>query len=284
MVNRRPDFVIIGATKSGTSWIVANLQQQHGVSIPMQPVASLHYFSRYFDRGTDWYLDHFRNVGDDVDFLGEKSASYLPHPEVPARLKEFVPQARLIAQLRNPIDRAYSDYCMHLRRGQADANIERYLVPEGSPIPRLLQDGLYFKHLSRYLDLFDPDQILVTIYEEMERDPEKVLRSIAKHVGIGEPVIPDNLGARVKGKETPMLPLAMRKILAPVKGIVAPVRHTAVFQSARSMLARPIRYPPLSEALRARLTDYFRPDTDALARLLNRDLNEWNWPSASIAA
>ena len=281
---RRPDFVIIGTTKGGTSWIVQNLQVQAGVSIPMRPEAGLHFFSRHYDKGTDWYLDHFAGIGDEIALVGEKSASYLPHPDVPGRLQALLPQARLIAQLRNPVDRAYSDYCMHVRRGQADRDIERYLDPERTPIPRLVQDGLYFKHLSAYLDRFDADQLLVTIYEEMERRPEQVLEAICGHLGIENPVLSENIGQRVKGKDASMLPLAVRTYLAPFKGVVAPFRQTAAFKAARSLIARPNQYPPLTASVRRRLTDYFRPDVEALARFLGRDLDEWTRDQAMPVA
>lgn len=272
---RQPDFVIIGTTKGGTSWIVENLQFQDKVSIPMKPEAGLHFFSRHYDKGADWYLEHFAGIGDEIALVGDKSASYLPHPEVPGRLKALLPNVRLIAQLRDPVDRAYSDYCMHLRRGEADRDIERYLDPERTPIPRLTHDGLYFKHLSAYLELFPADRLLVTIYEEMERSPEPVFRAICDHLGIEDPVLPETLGRRVKGKDAVMLPLALRTYLAPFKGVVAPFRGTATFKTARSLIARPTRYPPLTAALRRRLRDYFRPDVEALARFLGRDLDGW---------
>ncbi|WP_312846865.1 sulfotransferase domain-containing protein [Stappia sediminis] len=281
---RYPDFIIIGATKGGTSWIVANLQLQEDVSIPMQPSAGVHYFSRNFERGTDWYLKHFSGISDEIRFVGEKSASYLPHPDVPARLKELLPHARLIAQLRNPVDRAYSDYCMHFRRGQASGDIERYLDPDRTPIPRLLNDGRYHTHLTRYLDFFPPDQVLVTIYEEMERDPAGVLRSISRHVGVDDPVIPQDIGKRAKARDTAMLPLGVRRLLGPMKGVVAPFRHTSAFKSARALLAKPNRYPPLTEPIRARLAAYFQPETERLARLLGRDLDEWRRVDSSNAA
>lgn len=279
---RRPDFVIIGTTKGGTSWIVENLQFQTSVSIPMQPQAGLHFFSRHYDKGVDWYLGHFAGLGDEVAFVGEKSASYLPHPDVPGRLKALLPDVRLIAQLRDPVDRAYSDYCMHFRRGQADGDIERYLDPEHSPIPRLLHDGLYFKHLSAYLDMFDADQLLVTIYEEMERSPEQVFRAICNHVGIKDPALSPTLKKRVKGKDASMLPLALRTHLAPFKGAITPFRHTAAFKTARSLLARPNRYPPLTASIRRRMADYFRPDVEDLSRFLGHDLNGWTHHDAPM--
>lgn len=272
---RKPDFIIIGTTKGATSWTVSNLSIQKQVAIPTAPHAGLHYFSRFYDEGTDWYLNHFADIDEDIELVGEKSASYLPHPEVPERIHALLPDARLICQLRDPVDRAYSDYCMHFRRGEANADIETYLDPVKSPIPRLVGDGLYYKHISAYLKKFRPEQLLVTLYEEVEDNPEKVLRDLTAFLGIEDPVIPENLNQRVKSRDVAMLPLAMRKYLAPFKGMVAPYRKTAAFKSVRALFAKPNRYPPMTDALRARLNEFFRPDIEALSQHLGRDLHEW---------
>jgi hypothetical protein len=107
---RLPDFVIIGATKSATTWLSSNLSAHPRVFLPSP---ELHYFSRHYDKGEEWYRSHFADARDG-QLIGEKSASYLPDAQTPHRLHRLLPKARLIAQLRNPIERAYSDYCMHI--------------------------------------------------------------------------------------------------------------------------------------------------------------------------
>jgi hypothetical protein len=123
MTRPLPDFVIIGATKSATTWLLQNLRAHPQVFMPSPEI---HYFSRHFDRGPAWYRSHFETAPED-HVVGEKSASYLPHPETPRRLRELLPEARLVAQLRNPIERVYSDYCMHYRRGEVGRDLARYL-------------------------------------------------------------------------------------------------------------------------------------------------------------
>ena len=92
--DRKPDFIIIGTTKGGTSWIVSNLAAQQEIAIPTAPQAGLHYFSRHYSEGTEWYLNHFAEIDDSVKLVGEKSASYLPHPDVPERIHALVPDVR----------------------------------------------------------------------------------------------------------------------------------------------------------------------------------------------
>jgi hypothetical protein len=79
----------------------------------------------------------------------------------------------------------------------------------------------------------------------------------------------------VKDKEAPMLPLAVRRLLAPLKGATRPWRGHPLFERARALLARPVLYPPLDDALRRRLGAFYAADVRALERLLGRDLGGW---------
>ena len=138
------DFVIIGAAKSATTWLQTQLQSDPSVYMP-DP--ELHYFSREYARGTDWYLSQFAEGRRDK-LVGEKSNSYLYVPEAAARLHRDVPQAKLIAQLRHPVERAYSSYCMLYRRGQVGGDIEKYLNPDLGESEQILKSGNTLRTLS----------------------------------------------------------------------------------------------------------------------------------------
>jgi hypothetical protein len=271
MTDRQPDFVIVGATKAATTWLQRNLQQHSAV---FMPGPETHYFSRHFDRGPAWYSAFFAPA-QPHQLVGEKSNSYLDHPTAPQRLKETLPDARLIVQLRNPIDRAYSDYCMHFRRGEVSADIDQHLGKDGPHAERLRASGLYFRHISRFLELFPREQLCVTFYDDLG-DPGLVLNRIRKHIGlatseVGLPLIDE----RVKDRTTPLVPLPARRVLAPLKRLVQPLRETAWFRATRALIARPVRYPKMSDPLRARLRDYYADDVLALSKLLGRDLTGW---------
>src|SRR5690349_5454229 len=137
-----PQFLIIGAVKAATTWIADQLRARDDVFMPgPEP----HYFSRVHDRGDDWYASLFAEARAG-QMIGEKSADYLADANAPARVAALLPDAILIAQLRNPVDRAYSDYCMHFRRGYVGRDVERYLGKRPET-PRFLQSGLYARHI-----------------------------------------------------------------------------------------------------------------------------------------
>ena len=268
---RLPDFVIIGATKSATTWLSHNLGEHPQIFLPSQ---ELHYFSRHHVQGEAWYKAHFRGAREG-QLIGEKSASYLPDPKTPHRLHRLLPQARLIAQLRNPIERAYSDYCMHYRRGQVSKDIERYLDAARTPVPRLLDDGFYHRHLMRFMRVFPSGQLRVLLYDDIRQRPSEVFRDVCGYLGIDDVVAAQNVERRVKDKDTPVIPPSARRVLAPLKEFVAPYRQTRAFAAVRSLFARTLRYPPLTPALRERLAALYAEDVASLSALLGRDLSMW---------
>lgn len=237
------------------------------------PSPELHYFSRWFDRGDDWYRAQFEKAPEG-QLIGEKSASYLPHPEAPQRLRHLLPRARLIAQLRNPIQRAYSDYCMHYRRGEVSSDIDRYLDPGRTPIPRLLEDGFYHRHLMNFMGVFPSAQIKVLLYDDIRQHPGQVFRDVCSYLGI-DTVAPHAVERRVKDKDIPVVPLSARRLLAPLKKLVQPYRQTRAFGAIRSLIARRLRYPPLTPELRERLAAHYADDIAGLSELLGRDLSMW---------
>lgn len=279
--DRRPDFIIIGATKSATTWLQRCLQQHPRI---FMPDPELHYFSRVYDRGEAWYQEQFAVARPD-QLIGEKSNSYFDEPPAETRLKAHAPNARLIAQLRNPIERAYSDYCMLLRRGEVGRDIDRYLDTDSPMKKRLLDSGLYCEHMSRYLDLFPREQLLVTLYNDMIDRPAELLGQVSAHIGLAKPLAPAlGMGRKVKDKNEPMLPLGIRRLARPLKQWVEPFRQQRWFINVRSLLVKPVDYPPLTPALRLKLSDYFRSDIEALATLLDTNLDHWLAARQSHAA
>jgi hypothetical protein len=274
-----PQFIIIGAAKAATTWLSTVLSRQSAV---FMPAPELHYFNRNYGKGEAWYVEHFADARTD-QIIGEKSASYLADLHVPARIKELLPQVRLIVQLRNPIERAYSDYCMLLRRGEVGADIARYLDPDGTPVRRFIEHGLYARHLAAFLAVFRHQQIKVLLYDDIVGDPEGVYGEVVHFVGLTEPASLDHVTDRIKDKATPMLPMSIRRLMRPLKGVARPLRSKPAFRQAHRLLARPITYPPLGAAIQRRLAAFYASDVRELERMIDRDLDAWLKPAVKEA-
>lgn len=267
---RLPGFVIVGAVKAATTWIAHQLRSQPSIFLPK---AEPHYFSCEYERGPGWYANLFAGAAPG-QLIGEKSADYLAHPSAAARMARELPDARLVVQLRNPIERAYSDYCMLFRRGSVDGEIERYMRADNEQ-PRFLTGGLYRQHLARFYDHYPAAQVQVILYEDIRARPEATIQAVGRHIGSRTPLQPVAVDLRQNDGSRPMLPLPVRRLMAPLKPAVAPLRDNAWFQRLHRQLARPVEYPPLTDDLRLRLRDYYADDVRRLGMMIGRDLRPW---------
>lgn len=269
------DFVIIGAAKSATTWLQTQLQSDPSVYMP-DP--ELHYFSREYDRGADWYLSHFDDKGLGKT-VGEKSNSYLYEPMAAERLHRDLPQVKLIAQLRNPVERAYSNYCMLFRRGEIGADIGSHLDPATGKNTRFFAGGNFATHLQAYVDLFGREKLLILFFEGVAQDPEGQMARVRDHLGLAPHPLAPEARVKVKDKSAPVVPANLRKGLAWMKPIVRPLRGSAPFEAVRGAFAKKVEYPQLTDEVRERLNDYFSPSIEALEQMSGQSLDHWYGPS-----
>ena len=234
-----PDFIIIGTQRGGTTSLYRYLVEHPRIGSAYRK--EVHFFDRYYDRGMDWYLAHFPMRGE-FPVVGEASPYYLFHPSVPSRVKAAVPAARFIALLRNPIDRAYSQYHHKLKRGleslsfgeALDREEERLSAsddPVGLPWRHhsYVARGVYVDQIRRWLDVFPSDQLLVIKSEDFYARPETILHQAQAFLGV-----------------TPWSPADFKAY------------HAA-------------EYPEMDRDIRRRLTDHFAPHNRQLYDLLGRD-------------
>ncbi len=271
MLMKDIDFLIIGATKSATTWLQRSLQADPAVSMPSPEI---HYFSREYTRGDDWYFAQFPERGDAL-VVGEKSNSYLESAVAAERIFEAMPDVKLVAQLRNPVERAYSDYCMMYRRGEVGRNIERYLDPRDEQKTRLISAGYYSRQLEAYYDRFPSKNILVTFYETIKVRPVEQLAAVRSFVGLPAEQSGNFVRAKVKDKSVPMLSPTLRRAFGSLKPVVKPFRENPLFKKVHASLVQEIDYPAFPDHLRQRLIDHYEPEAEALGRLAGYDLSGW---------
>lgn len=272
------DFLIIGAGKSATTWLQTQLQADPAVYMP-DP--ELHYFSREYHRGEEWYLSQFSDRGAGKT-VGEKSNSYLYEPEGPERIHRVLPEVKLIAQLRNPLERAYSNYCMLYRRGDVGKDIESHLDPSKGQHLRLLVASNFASHLQAYIDRFGREKLLILFFEGVAADPEGQMSQVRSHLGLPPRVLAPESVEKVKDKTEPVVPAHMRRRLGWMKPMLRPLRGTPAFEAVRGRIARQVKYPPLSDDLRARLNDYFSPTIEALEQMSGQSLSHWYGPTDRV--
>jgi hypothetical protein len=201
-----PDFLILGAQRSGTTSLARYLAQHPAVRT-MANIKGAHYFDKNFERGLAWYRGHFpsntyrsyikRRTGFEL-VTGEGSPYYLLHPLVPSRVGEVMPNAKLIAMLRDPIERAYSGYQHEFGRGFETLPFEEAIEAEAGRLEgereRMLADpaydsfdlqhhsyltrGLYVDQLLGWEEHFARNQLHVIGAEEFFAEPERVFAEV----------------------------------------------------------------------------------------------------------
>ena len=190
-----PDFVVLGTQKGGTSFFY-RLLTEHPL-VRGAAAKELHFFDNKFAEGVGWYRRCF-SEGERVDgqrtITGEASPSYLFDPRVPERMARTVPEARLIALLRNPVDRAYSQYQMEVRRGREARSFEKATDQEMTSAEgeenavdvryAYLTRGLYAEQLERFSFFANRERLLVVKSENLFTSRPEVLERVSTFLGL----------------------------------------------------------------------------------------------------
>ena len=250
-----PDYIIIGGQKCGTTSLDAYLR--HHPNVREGLYKEIHFFDLHFDKGLNWYRAHFPThasmeraaqlLGSRV-VTGESTPSYLFHPLVPQRMHETIPSVRVIAILRDPVDRAHSHWQQIVDWNEEQLSFEEAIDAEAERLPqhpetltdlRQLDDylrfsylarGRYAEQLPRWLEAFPREQVLVLSFDDLKADTSRVCRQVTDFLGLPEfsmDVFP-RTASRPRGRMAP--------------------------------------------GTRERLREYFRPHNQRLYELLGRDL------------
>ncbi|MFL5981077.1 MAG: sulfotransferase domain-containing protein [Gaiellaceae bacterium] len=241
-----PDFLILGAQKAGTTALYAYLRWHPNIRGPSFKEVS--FFDRHYARGERWYRAHLPVKRGAL--VGEASPSYLFHPLAPERVRQMIPAARLIALVRDPVERAFSHYQHEVALGREQLSFEDAIAREDErmqgEIERMLRDPAYFSHawwnytyvsrglyaeqLERWYSAFPREQLLVLLTDELAADTAGTYRRVL-----------DFLGAQGHDLET----------------------YPRIFDRD---------YADMDPATRARLEKRFGEPNERLAALLGRDL------------
>jgi hypothetical protein len=176
----------------------------------LPPQKEINFFANEdrFRKGLGWYIETYFEGADESKLWGEISPHYMGYGCAPGRIFEAFPHARLIALLRNPIDRSYSHYRMATRReeeGRAfrEVIVDQSLAASGLPKTETGDDSKYVLGFSRYglvlesyLRYFGREQMLVLFQEDLLSQPEEKLREVFSFLRVDESYVPSNLGKR----------------------------------------------------------------------------------------
>jgi hypothetical protein len=304
---REPNFFIVGTAKAGTTSLYHYLRQHPQVY--MSPIKEPCYFAaeirlenlseahrRYIRlhsgetkmRPPGWlfttwreYLQLFQGVQDEIA-VGEASVAYLWSETAASNIAARLPNAKIIIILRDPAERAFSQYLHQVAVGLVHTDFREHIeeclrnrertISEHYP---MLEVGLYQEQVQRYLDRFTRENIRIYWYEEAWQQPERLLEDIFKFLGINPAFQPDTSRKKLE-RRSPRFPfvyhLAMRLDMTHQIGQVIPEHFRLPI---RRLLFKRGTSLQMSRTDRGFLVDYYRGDIQRLGSLLDRDLTAW---------
>jgi hypothetical protein len=266
---RLPNFVIIGALRSGTTSLARKLGAHPQAFMAVQK--EVRFFTDHYERGLDWYGRQFAGAAGERA-VGEASPIYMYSEKAMARMVAAIPEARLVAILRNPIDRAYSHYWMMRARGQeplefSDAIAEELnRIKSGNGALAYLAYSRYLRHLRLVCEHFPREALHVIVLERFLQDPVDSYQSLCRFLEIDDSFVPPNLEERVNNFveiRSSALRRLTRRLLPPLRRVVDRVN------------VRPALYPPLDPGLRDELMRSFEQENRELASWLGWEGSPW---------
>ena len=298
-----PNFFIIGAQKAGTTSLYHYLKQHPQVY--MSPVKEPFFFNHEIDpngkvlkerfggpgrprkprfANLDEYRALFEGVRDEKA-IGEASVLYICVPGTAERIKRYAPEAKAIAILRNPADRAYSAFLNAVRGGREPlSNFGRTLREEEDRtrhnwayVFRYRSRGLYYAQLKRYYEVFGSERVGTWLYEDLKDDPVGVSQSVFRFLGVDDAFVPDtssryNPASVPKGEPARIIIRFMNATLPVVRKILPSARKVRPLISRRILTDES---PPIDPEIRRELIESYREDILKLQELIGRDLSAW---------
>jgi hypothetical protein len=312
---RIPNFFIVGTGKAGTTSLHRYLQQHP--QIYMSPVKEPCYFAseirgdklgKAFQRNirrqslelpkhlkdgkpvkplgwlvSDWddYLRLFQQA-DGEKAIGEASAAYLWSETAAVNIHARIPDARIVMVLRDPAERAFSQYLHQLAVGLTKSTFRQHIEECMRDGPRemsiyhpFLEIGLYHQQVQRYLELFPRERIRIYWFEEAWRDPARLLADLFEFLEVDPNFRPDisrkHLERRAPRWAALNYFLKESRLWYPLRALVPKGMRSGV----RQVAFRPGRSLKLDPKDRQYLVDYYSEDVRNLAKLLDRDLSAW---------
>ncbi|MEA3317752.1 MAG: sulfotransferase [Bacteroidota bacterium] len=300
-----PNFLIIGAGKSGTT-SVYNYLKQHP-QVYMSPVKEPDFFALEGQEAVkpeddieethnypwavfklDDYKKLFANVKNEKA-VGESSTMYLYKPDTHLRIKKYVPNVKMIAIFRDPVSRLYSRYLHLARENRLPSESFEDAFDKDSVWWRrddLIPEGFFYKHLSKYFQTFKPEQFKILLFEDLRENTNKVIKELYQFLDIDDSFIPQtdiryNESGFVKNKfkdkfigQQSFIRKGVEKIFP---NFINKLRNSTSMQKiVTKMRSKNLEKPKLSPEIRKRLiNEIYKEDILKFQKLINRDLSKW---------
>lgn len=272
-----PSFVGIGVPRGGTTWLHTVLDSHADVYMPTRR-KEIRFFDRHFHRGLAWYEEFFCPDAERERYraIGEISPQYLYCDTCPERISTALPGVRLIAMLRHPVERAYSQYGFVVQRRNYKGSFEEFVHSRTSAV----EMGFYHRYLSAYLRCFETERMLLLTANTAFSDYEGTCRRLADFLEIAPDGFPPRgAGRKVNASSVPRAGSLARVAVTAGRRLRRSGLEPLVDLGRRSGLQRALfkggALPPLDPRVKRELTLLYEPEFEALEQRFDLDLSGW---------
>jgi hypothetical protein len=275
MSDTLPDFVGIGALKAGTTFLDSLLRPHPQLSLP-RFLKEAEFFTAHYERGLDWYAGLFDPP--DGRLRGEISPQYMADPRAPERVWETNAEARILANLRNPVNRAVSQYRHWVQETGYPHGFTTFLAEH----PNAVERSEYHRVLLPWVERFGPDRVELIVFEDLVSEPAPTLQGVLRFLGVDDTYEPADSDP-VNVTFSPRFPRAYAFAKRTGNRLRAGRGARVVHAAKQAGLDRVFRAgaveqqdSPVTQQERDQLAERLRPDVARLSVLMGRDLtSEW---------
>ena len=274
----RPNFMIIGAMKAGTTSLYQYLREHPQIFMSQRKEVDFFSLERNWRRGWSWYQEQFAQADPEAVAIGEASTTYTKYPEfggVAARIAHHMPDARLIYVIRHPIERIRSHYAHHLAMGLENEPAEKALLST----PCYVNWSRYAMQADQYLSLFPRERLLIITSESLRDARWPTVARVLEFLGVDADWRPPSLNKQFYRTEErhsyPTLLQGLRRV--PVVGKWV----NYVPRGIKRTVSRPLNAErhfgtgEIPEHLTRQLTELLRNDVGRLRSYMDEDFDGW---------
>ncbi|MBA2409436.1 MAG: sulfotransferase [Gammaproteobacteria bacterium] len=279
-----PNFLVIGVAKAGTTSLYYYLKEHPHVH--MSWLKEPRFFAYDETNPKHRAADAFpvRSMADYIALfngvttekaVGEASPNYLHSRFAAHAIRTHIPDAKLIAILRNPIDKTISGYNMRVRVGNETHSWENILDGDED----ILRSSLYYNHVKYYLDLFGKDRLKILLFDDLEKDAISVMRETYRYLEVDDTFRANvstrhNTGTIKKARGIQYFRLQYRKSLGMTRAVQSIV-PSGIRRRLANIGSSKFEKAEISTDERAGLINYYREDILKLQDLIHQDLGAW---------
>lgn len=269
-----PDFMYAGASRCGSSWLYASLCEHPEIQMPS--IDPVNFFDVRYFKGYEWYEKLLPN-SQGQNIIGETSPGYMKNQFAPKRIIEHAPNTKVIFTVRDPVDRAFSEWWHEKSFGNLNWDFESALYHHPA-FDTLVSPGFYDHHLCRFYDYFDEEQISVMFFKDFKLDNEAYIQTIYSFLEVDDSFTPSTVGEQRNEASHmhPVLNQLKSKVYHSTSERLQEKILRPVYEPIKRVLERKSTYKQgVNPDIRRKFEQIYQEDIRSLESRTGRDLSHW---------